>query len=56
MSGAFNLGIALGRKGLADAAISEFQQVLQLQPGYAAARTNLALALEQKKKQNPPRK
>ena len=44
-----NLGIALASQGRLDEAIARFQQALKIQPDFADATRNLAIAQAQKK-------
>ena len=43
-----NLGIALGRKGQTDEAISEYQEALRIKPDYPDAHNGLGVALGMK--------
>jgi Flp pilus assembly protein TadD len=48
-----NLGVAFGRKGRTNEAISQYQEAVRLKPDYADAQTNLAQAMELKRKSKP---
>ena len=50
-----NLGATLASQGQLDAAITQFEEALKLQPELAGARQNLAAALEMRAQQGRPR-